>query len=87
MGNKNRDDVPVSMAGMEVLIFHRDNFSLVLWGVLSFFPCFFFYPSVFILQLLVVVNLCPFYPSPQLPTLKRLKVKNLAVKGNCFVLH
>lgn len=82
MGNRNWDDVQVSVVGMEVLIFHRDNFSLVLWG---FFPRF-FYLSVFILHLLVVVNLCPFSPAPN-STLKRLKVKNLAVKGNCFVLH
>lgn len=68
MGNKPGDDIQVSVAGMEVLIFHRDNFSSVLlfWFFFPFFPLFFFCPSVFILQLLVVVNPCPFYPSPQL---------------------
>lgn len=66
MGNKDGDDVQV--AEIDVLIFHRDNFSFVLWGFLFFFSPVFFYPSVFILQLLVVVNPCPFYPSPQLDT-------------------
>lgn len=40
MGNKDGDDVQV--AEIDVLIFHRDNFSFVLWGFLFFFfPCFF----------------------------------------------
>lgn len=32
-------DVQISVVAMEVLIFHRDNFSLVLWGLFS--PAFF----------------------------------------------
>lgn len=41
MDNKNWDDVQVSMARMEVLIFQRDNFSLVLWVFFFFSPVFF----------------------------------------------
>lgn len=46
MGNKDGDDVQV--AEIDVLIFHRDNFSFVLWGFLFFFFPLFFSIQVFL---------------------------------------
>lgn len=55
--------------------------------------------EIFFLFLVAMLSVCfnspalscglstSFLPQPPTPTLEQLKVKNLAVKGNCFVLH
>lgn len=72
--------VQVSMAAVEMVVFHRDKFCFVLFSA-GYSVCMFLLSSSWWSLSM------SFLPQPPTPTLEQLKVKNLAVKGNCFVLH
>lgn len=68
----------VSMTAVDMVVFHNGNFLIFLFAG---------YSVQFYLTALTCGWSMSFLPQPPTAAPEQLKVKNLAGKGNCFVLH